>query len=246
MSQTKGAEISFEFDVASSSLMCNEGHVVTHARYTDIQNTISQIKVFYTLSNEINFLNVSIANNISLNETIEKLTTSVLKMKAIMSKMESLVTTEVALNLNTTGNSTPTGEACEGTATSSIDWHDLVYQEQAYRRIDDVRKKYSAIESDDSYPDWSSFTAPVIQPHILSSNGVEPNAVNLHRLRVAAAETDVFWVKHNRARKGHLNPGDPIPSQVTLFSPHLERYVDLHETSAASTRPWVLLAGSIS
>ena len=132
---------------------------------------------------------------------------------------------------------------------SHINWEDLVKQEEQYRLCDEIANEYRMKETDASSVDWIEFTETVIQPRILAMNGIAPTPANLHRLRVAAQNTDVFWVKYNRAKQGDLSVGDPVPQDVLLYSPHEQQYMLVHDLAtqaSAAGRPLVLLAGSQS
>lgn len=132
--------------------------------------------------------------------------------------------------------------------TSEINWQDLVLQEERLRLSSEIAEQYQQTERDESLIDWIQFTATHIQPRILESNGLEVNPENLYKLRAAAQQTDVFWIKYNRARRGDLKVDDLIPSNVVLYNPSTSQHLPLTSISNSLTsfRPLVLLAGSIS
>ena len=217
------------FDVNNNTLSVSEEEML------HLQSITSHIRVFYLLGHEEKSFSVDITPPQSYQNIIEKIYFAVEKMKKIMNKLNCLMTKEIS----------PTNTP-DTSDVSTIDWHDLVHQEAEYRQSEEMMKKYAEIESDESLQDWISYTAEVVQPYILQKNGIEPNAFNLHKLRVAAGETDVFWVKHNRAREGMLSPGDTIPTNVYLYDVDNQCKVNVREVSMALSQPMVLLAGSIS
>lgn len=141
----------------------------------------------------------------------------------------------------------------------NIDWKSLVLQEEQFRLSDDVQQEYKNRETDASFVDWIEYTATVVQPRLLEMNGIAPTPTNLHHLRVAAQETEVFWVKYNRARQGDYRVGDMVPSNVILYDTQKNTHIHIDtlcntptsaRTTSSSTnsysRPVVLLAGSES
>lgn len=229
----------FAYTLDTNVLMhVSDNSILEEAQFRSLQCRTSKIKVLYVVGNEQKSLNVQIGSPQTLDAILHKILTAVNKMRSIITKINNLVTSDITATEETTPSSSNTKD--------TIDWHALVYQEEAYRQSDEILNQYAVIESDASPQDWITFTANVIQPYILSSNGIEPNAFNLHKLRVAAGETDVFWVKHNRARQGNLQGGDLIPPTVTLHDVAQGCPLSIQQMSCTTTRPVVLLAGSIS
>jgi len=219
--------------IGSTLTSPTNGNTLTSTDFASLQTETQSISISYKDSNGklAKPISVNISPPQTLLEVLAKINSAVQKLLALADRINQMLTSELQ---------------SRGEAERPIDWHALVLQEEAYRRSDEIMKQYALFETDHSLQDWITYTSEVIQPYILTKNGIEPNAMNLHKLRIAAGNSDVFWVKYNRARKGHLRPGDPVPPQVVLFDVEKQRHVSVSEQCVASPRPSVLLAGSIS
>lgn len=149
-------------------------------------------------------------------------------------------------------------------AKVEYDWKTLVLQEQELRLSAEISNEYRLKETDSSNVDWIEYTATVVQPRLLESNGIPATSSNLRKLRVAAQGTDVFWVKYNRAKVGDYGAGDAVPDDVWLHDTLSQSMVHIKDVSLIFRRsllathslqpnshgnfgrPLVLLAGSES
>jgi hypothetical protein len=150
--------------------------------------------------------------------------------------------------------------------SADVDWKALVLQEEQLRLSEEISIEYRLRETDSSFVDWIEYTATVLQPRLLEANGIKASPSNLLKLRVAAQDTNVFWVKYNRAKRGDYGVGDAVPDDVWLHDTQSRSMVHINEVSStfrspSSTallptppsssalfqgRPLVLLAGSES
>lgn len=155
---------------------------------------------------------------------------------------------ELLRNKLQTSNNSNEDQSQSQLQTQSINWKELVLQEERLRLSSEIAEKYQQTETDESLIDWIEYTARHVQPRILQENGLEVTPENLYKLRAAAQQTDVFWIKYNRARRGELKVDDTIPSNVVLYDPSITQHLPLISISQSTprSRPLVLLAGSVS
>jgi hypothetical protein len=177
----------------------------------------------------------------SYDELVDKVRFKYQKMRQIQDEIEMK---KKQLEDLTTRLKTPN----KPSSAEGIDWKDLVLQEERLRMSEEINERYRETERDSSMIDWIEYTSRYIQPRILESNGLEVTPDNLYHLRAAAQETEVFWIKYNRARRGHLRADDLVPSDVVLYDP-ISAHNSLLPTicqSSARLKPLVFLAGSVS
>jgi hypothetical protein len=215
--------------------LCGSGILFTEEAFLSARSTHKKIRVRVDLPNlkqhffsgdsdKISDFSDLFAKVLKGSERILTLYQEIQEKRTEIQKLKSFISTEVK----------------EIDNTASVDWSALVIQEEQWRLSEDI--------AHESLIDWIEYTGTVIQPKILSNNGIEPTPQNLYRLRAAAQDTQVFWIKYNRAREGDLHIGHPIPQGVALYDSSSDSNLILTHLAnrALSTRPLVLLAGSVS
>jgi hypothetical protein len=217
-----------------------EVHCLDSHEYADLRVQHEQFYVILDLVKREQKLKVNLSKYETYEELMEKIRVTYLKMKTIQDEIEMK---KKQLEVLTTKLKKPRTETAGG-----INWKDLVLQEENLRTSAEIAERYRETETDGSLVDWIEYTARHVQPRILELNGLEVNEENLYNLRAAAHQTDVFWVKYNRARRGNLRPDDPIPLDVALYDPTTSKNSLLLSIchSSSSLRPFVFLAGSVS
>lgn len=232
--------MSYIFCSADGCLRSRDGAILTKETFAPLLVHDTEIKIKYTFGSgqyqRNNTLSIKLSRDSQLEDCLVAASAAYMNSMRRMDDFLRLINTSITPE--TADNSTgPLDE---------VDWVRLVYEEEEYRKSDDIMRKYAELERDESNVDWIQFTADFVQPQILRNHGIEVNAFNLHKLRVAAQKTDVFWVKYNRARKGELVSGDPVPESVWLHDVESGTSMNLYHRSLQLLTPMVLLAGSIS
>jgi hypothetical protein len=215
-------------------------HYLQPNQFSELRIQHEMLYILLDLVNREQKLRVHLSKYETYEELMEKVRMTYQKMKKIQ---DEISVKKKQLEALTTKLKNPHLETDGG-----INWKDLVIQEEQLRLSAEIADRYRETETDASLIDWIEFTARHIQPRVLELNGLEVNEENLYNLRAAAHQTDVFWVKYNRARRGNLRSDDPVPLDVALYDPVSSQSSPLLSIcrSNSSLRPFVFLAGSVS
>lgn len=201
--------MSFQYDPILKMLTTDNGTAVSDASFlvhkekADIMSVA--VEFIIAGSSHTQSITANIKNMSSLEELTSKIDVAYHKIYAL--RIEAA---ELSSRVVTAGES-------EVQTQRGIDWHALVLEEEKYRNSAEMAAAYASTETDGCAMDWIEYTGAVVQPDLLRRHGIEPTVWNLNRLRVAAQDTEVFWVKHNRARQGYLRPGSRIPPGNLLY-----------------------------
>jgi hypothetical protein len=236
-------EVEWRYHSSTHSLHSSHGNQLVDQQQYDIirtQTDLETLKIILDLGKRQQKLTIVPSKYASYDLLLDKVRLKYLKMKKIQDEidvkkkqLEELTTRLKNPNPNPTGG---------------IDWKDLVLQEERLRMSTEISERYRETETDGSMIDWIEYTGRFIQPRILESNGLEVTPDNLYSLRAAAHETDVFWIKYNRARRGDLRTDDRVPLDVVLYDPISAENSPLVTICHLSSRlrPLIFLAGSVS